>query len=121
MAKMKRFLRISTVDSTGMELMDAQLPFIITVKGDAFVTEIDGSLPELVSKSDTMTVWKSKLENGIKKLKLKAGKTSGIINVEVKTEGLWPASHEIHTIPGEVVLLSPKPEQIKSSPNISQK
>ncbi len=114
-------LRISTVDSTGMELMDAQLLFSITVKGDALVTEIDGSSPELVSKSDTVTVWKSKLENGIKKLKLKAGKTSGIINVEVKTDGLWPASHEIHSIPGEVVLLSPKPEQIKSSPNISPK
>ncbi|HSO85301.1 MAG TPA: glycosyl hydrolase 53 family protein [Draconibacterium sp.] len=119
--KDEALLRISTVDSTGMELMDAQLSFDILLKGDALVTEIDGSSPELVSKTDTMTVWESKLENGIKKLKLKAGKTSGIINVEVKTGGLWPASHEIHSIPEEVVLLSPKPEQIKSSSNISLK
>jgi len=114
-------LRISTVDSTGMELMDAQLSFEIFLKGDALVTEIDGSSPELVSKTDTMTVWKSKLENGIKKLKLKAGKTFGIINVEVKTDGLWPASHEIHIIPGNVVLMTPTSEQIKPSPNIEKK
>ncbi len=101
--------------------MDASLPFEISVKGDALITEIDGTSPELVSKSDTMTVWKSQLENGIKKLTLKAGNRAGKINVEAETAGLWPASHEIHTIPGDVVLMSPKKSQLKPSNHISTK
>jgi len=105
-------LRISVADSSGYEIMDAALAFEISVKGDATITEPDGSAPELVSQSDTMTVWKSNLENGIKKLVLKAGNSSGKINVEAKTANLWPASHEIHTIPGDVKFLKPTTEQL---------
>ncbi len=114
-------LRISVADSAGYEIMDAQLPFEISLKGKCAITETDGSVPEIVSTSDTMTVWKSKLENGIKKLKLKAGKIPGKINVEVKTQGLWPASHEVHVIPGDVRLLKPAKEQLNPSPNIAKK
>jgi len=114
-------LRISVADSSGYEIMDAALDFEISVKGDATITETDDTAPELVSQSDTMTVWKSKLENGIKKLSLKVGNSPGKINVEAKTEGLWLASHEIHTIPADVKLLKPTNEQIKTSPNIEPK
>ena len=114
-------LRISVADSAGYEIMDVSLPFEISVKGDGIITEADGSAPEMVSNSDTMMVWKSKLEGGIKKLKLVAGNTHGKLNVEVKTEGLWAASHEIHTIPSDVKLLKPTREQIKSKPNVYPK
>src|SRR5680860_394358 len=36
-------LRISVADSAGYEIMDAVLPFEISVKGDANITELDGS------------------------------------------------------------------------------
>ena len=111
-------LRFSAADSTDMEIMDALFSFEISVKGDATITETDGSAPELISTTDTMKIWRSKLGNGIKKLKLVAGTTPGIVKVEAKTEGLWSASHEIHTIPGNVVLMTPTPEQIKPSLNI---
>jgi beta-galactosidase len=114
-------LRISVADSLGYEIMDSSIPFEISVKGNAIITETDGTSPELVSQSDTMTVWKSKLENGIKKLKLIAGNSAGKINVEAKTEGLWPASHEIHAIPADVKFLKPTSEQLKRSPNIEPK
>jgi len=114
-------LRISVADSAGYEIMDASLPFEISVKGDGLITETDGTSPELISRSDTMSVWKSQLEKGIKKLTLKAGNTAGKINVEAKTEGLWPASHEIHTIPGDVKLLEPTKSHLKPSANISTK
>ncbi|HCE57710.1 MAG TPA: hypothetical protein DER09_07810 [Prolixibacteraceae bacterium] len=114
-------LRFSAADSTDMEIMDASFSFEISVKGDADLIETDGSTPELISTTDTMKIWKSKLENGIKKLQLVAGTTPGIVKVEAKTEGLWSASHEIHTIPGNTVLMTPTPEQIKPSPNIPTK
>ena len=113
-------LRISAVDSTGMEIMDAALPFEISVEGDASILETDHSEPELVSKTDSIVVWKSQLSEGIKELVLKSGTTVDRIKVEVKTDSLWPASHEIHTIPTNVELLRPTESQIKPSPKIEQ-
>ena len=114
-------LRISVADSTDREILDAQIPFKITLKGDALITEVDGSAPELVSKSDTMMVWKSQLNKGIKNLKLKAGTTPGKLNVEVSAEGVWSGSHEIHVIPGDVKLMTPTADQLHPSPNIVPK
>lgn len=113
-------LRISAVDSSGMEIMDAALPFEISVMGDARILEIDDSQPTLISKTDSSLVWKSQLSNGIKELVLKSGTTMDKIKVEIKTDSLWPASHEIHTIPGNVELLKPTASQIKSSSKIEE-
>jgi len=114
-------LRISVADSTDREIMSAQLPFKITLKGNATVTYEDGTAPELILQSDSMTVWESQLIDGISKLKLKAGITPGKIIVEVSANGVWPGSHEIHMIPGNVKLMKPTPEQLKPSPNIAIK
>ena len=114
-------LRISVADSTDREILDARIPFKITLKGDALITEVDGSAPELVLKSDTMMVWKSQLNKGIKNLKLKAGTTPGKLNVEVSAEGVWSGSHEIHVIPGDVKLMTPTADQLHPSPNIVPK
>ena len=114
-------MRISVVDSTGMELMDANLEFNINVKGNATVTEPDGSEPEIISNSDSVKIWKSQLQNGIKNLVLKAGTTAGKVNVEVSSEGVWAASHEIHLIPAAVELKKPTPDQLTPSPVIGQK
>ena len=114
-------LRISVADSTDREIMDAQLPFKISLKGDATITEIDGSSPELVSESDTMVVWETQLQNGIKKLRLKTGTTPGKLNIEVSAKGVWPGSHEIHLIPGDVELMQPTAEQLEPEPNVIPK
>ena len=114
-------LRFSAADSTDAEILNASFSFEISVKGDANLVETDGSAPELISATDTMKIWKSKLENGIKKLKLVAGTTPGIVKVEAKTEGLWPASHEIHTVPGDFKLMKPTPEQLSKSATILPK
>jgi len=118
--KDEALLRISVVDSAGMEIMDASLSFEISVKGDASVFELDQSEPDVVSITDSILVWKSQLSNGIKELLLKSGTTMDKIRVEVKTDSLWPASHEIHTIPRNVELLTPTIEQIRLSPKIKK-
>ena len=119
--KDRSLLRISAVDSNGMEIKDAALPFQISVRGD--VTILDLGEPELeqVLQSDTLSVWASGISNGVKELWLQAGHKTDRIKVEVSTEGLWPASHEIHTIPADVEWLKPTKEQIGYSPSIIPK
>ena len=119
--KDQSLLRISTVDSLGMELKDASLPFEISVKGDATIIDIDSTELAPVLKSDTLTVWKSNISNGVKKLWLRAGNTTDKITVKVSTDSLWPASHEIHTIPADVKLLRPTKEQITQGPKTDKK
>jgi beta-galactosidase len=114
-------LRFSAADSTDMEILNASFSFEISIKGDANLVENDGSAPELISATDSMKIWKSKLENGIKILKLVAGITPGIVKVEAKTEGLWSASHEIHTVQGYFEQMKPTPEQLTKSANILPK
>ncbi len=114
-------LRISVADSSDMEITDIILPFEISVKGDAVITDADGSSLEMVSDSDTLKVWKSQLANGVKKLKLKAGTTAGIVNVEVKTKDLQSASQEIHIISGDVKQMTPTSAQLKPSAEILPK
>lgn len=119
--KDRSLLRISAVDSNGMEIKDAALPFQISVRGD--VTILDLGEPELeqVLQTDTLSVWASGISNGVKELWLQAGHKTDRIKVEVSTEGLWPASHEIHTIPADVEWLKPTKEQIGYSPSIIPK
>lgn len=116
--KDQALLRISTTDSTGMEIKDAALPFKISVKGDATVVDIDSTELEMVSKTDTMSVWKSAISSGVKKLLLRSGKATDRITVEVSADSLWPAKHEIHTIPADVKLLKPTAGQITKGPKI---
>lgn len=114
-------LRISVVDSLGMEIMDASLPFEIYVKGDAQVFETDHTELQTISETDSMVVWRSQLSNGLKKLLFKSGNTSGKIQVEVRSDSLWPASHEIHALPADIELLKPKASQLIPGANIEKK
>ena len=118
--KDQALLRISTVDSMGMEIKDASLPFEISVKGNATIINIDSSEVESVLKSDTLSIWKSNITNGVKKLLLKAGNSTDIVTVKVSTDGLRPASHEIHTIPADIEMLEPTKAQISQSQKIEK-
>ncbi|MBW6489718.1 MAG: glycosyl hydrolase 53 family protein [Lentimicrobium sp.] len=114
-------LRISVVDSLGLELLDAELPFTISVGGDAAVLNADRTQAEIISSSDTLKVWQSKLENGVTNLILKTGNTQGKFKVEASADGVWPASHEIHLIPADVNLMKPSPDQLKPSGHLRPK
>lgn len=115
------WLRISVVDSLGLELTDAALPFSISVSGDAFVLNADRTQPEVIHISDTLKVWKSQLVNGSMNLILKTGKTPGKFRVEVTAEDVWPASHEIHLIPAGIKMMKPTANQLKPAPHIRPK
>lgn len=117
--KDQSLLRISATDSTGMEIKDINRPFKIRVKGDAQILAEDKAQMKPISQTDTLTVWESKINNGLQKLYLQAGTSMDRIQVEVTSEGLRPASHEIHTIPADVELLQPTADQITPSPKVA--
>lgn len=114
-------LRISVVDSTGLELMDAGLPFEISVIGDATLLNEDHTVFRASEVTDSISIWKSALNDGLKNFILRVGQTAGKINVEVKSDSLWAASTEIHTIPADVQLMTPTAEQLKPSQTIAPK
>jgi beta-galactosidase len=114
-------IRVSVIDSTGLELLDANFPFQISVSGDGAILETDNSEPDQLTGTDSITTWNSRLHNGVKKFILKAGETPDKFKVEVKAESLHPASHEIHTISRDEKLLKPMASHLKPSPVISQK
>jgi arabinogalactan endo-1,4-beta-galactosidase len=114
-------LRVCVADSTDMELMDAVLPFRISVNGDANLLNADRSSPKLVSETDSVSIWQSTLENGVKEFILSAGTTPGKFKVEVSAEGVWPASHEIHLIPSSVKLMKPQANQLIPAKTVSPK
>jgi beta-galactosidase len=82
------------------------------VTGDGKVTDTKGK--DLALRTDTAgkKYAQCKLENGIYRLLFVAGTKPDKIKVEARSGKLWPASHEIHTLPAELVLMKPKPDQL---------
>ena len=112
--KDKTLIRAFVVDSAGREIVSAELPIKISITGDAKIagTENGTSVTLLKSENGTST-WESKLVKGSCPLIFQAGTKPDRIKVEVKSDSLWPGSHEIHTINPDVKLLKPSADQVK--------
>jgi len=104
--------RVTVTDSTGREIKRAENPIQIYIEGDALMVTREGEA--LVSKTDTsgMEYLEHQLKDGLCHLVFKTGAQTGKIKVEVKSDGLWSASHEIHIIPADVEQLKPGPDQL---------
>jgi beta-galactosidase len=92
-------INIWAIDKKGREVPDAQNLVTVTLSGDAKIIGIgngDPSSHEPDKCSDGK--WQRKLFNGKCQLILQAGTTRSIIKLEAKTEGVYPASTEIHSI-----------------------
>lgn len=106
-------LRITVIDADGRKITSAANSLQIYVDGDARITK-SGDNSSLVTVVDTAgrQYYESRLESGLCLLDFHTGTAPGKIKVEVRSEKLWPASHEIHTIPADVTLLSPSKDQL---------
>lgn len=135
-------LRITVIDADGREITSATNSLQIYIDCDTYSTKIDDDAENINNDSDTQNTnpdcgvritrsgenkslvtavdtsgkqyFESKLENGLCLLDFHAGNTPGKIKVEVRSDRLWPASHEIHTIPADVTLLTPSKDQLKN-------
>ena len=109
-------LRIAVTDSVGREITTINVPVKITLTGNATILGMqDGSRVELLSNIADTTTWGTNLVDGTCWLRLRSGITPGIIKVEASLDSIWPASHEIHTIPAETEILVPEKNQIRST------
>ena len=105
-------LRIAITDSSGREITSATDSIHIYVAGDGKVTAADGS--DFVLRTDTAgkKYAACQLVNGAFHLLFIAGTKPDRIKVEVRSGKLWPGSHEIHTLPADLVMMKPKPDQL---------
>jgi hypothetical protein len=111
--KDETLIRAFVVDSAGREIRSAELPIQISVTGDGKITGTKNGIPVILKKSENgTTVWESSLVKGYCPLIFRAGTKADKIKVEVRSDSLWPGSHEIHTINPDVKLLKPSADQI---------
>jgi len=100
--------RVAVIDSTGREIKDAVTSFRIYVTGDA---TISGEGLSLIT-TDSISYRGAKLSGGSFSFILQAGTSPDKIKLEVKADSIWPASHEIHTLPADFVMMKPSKEQL---------
>jgi arabinogalactan endo-1,4-beta-galactosidase len=105
-------LRIAETDSLSREITSADDSVRIYVIGDATITALDGS--SLPAAADTAGVAYTpvKLVHGVATVALRAGTTPDKIKIEARSGTLFPGGHEIHTIPADVALRTPTPDQL---------
>ncbi|HEX9692548.1 MAG TPA: glycosyl hydrolase 53 family protein [Gemmatimonadales bacterium] len=105
-------LRIALTDSVGREIMSATDSVRVYVAGDGTITTVDGgSLPVVADTGDTRYT-PTRLVNGVVSLGFRAGTSPDRVRVEARSGALFPGSHEIHTIPADVGLMTPTAEQL---------
>jgi beta-galactosidase len=112
--KDETIIRAFVVDSAGKEIKTAELPIQISISGDAKITGTKNGVPLTLKKTENgTTFWEGILVKGSCPFIFQAGTKVDRIKVEVKSDSLWPGSHEIHTINPDVKLLRPSADQIK--------
>jgi arabinogalactan endo-1,4-beta-galactosidase len=114
--KDQTLLRVAVTDAGGREITSATDSIRIYVTGNAWVSK-SGQKKSLPTAVDTSghTYLASHLEDGLCLLDFHSGASPDKIKMEITGNKIWPASHEIHTIPPDVVLMKPRPDQIVPS------
>ncbi|MCB0539382.1 MAG: glycosyl hydrolase 53 family protein, partial [Bacteroidetes bacterium] len=106
-------VRVALVDSLNREITSASDSIRIFVTGAGKVTDPMG--PGLPTATDTNGVeyGLAKLENGVCNLQFIAGSQPDKVKVEVRADGCWAGSHEIHTLPADFKMMKPDAAQLK--------
>lgn len=111
-------LRITVIDSIGREITSASDLIQIYVTGNGKVKAINGSDLKIIQDTSGNNYIDCKLVDGIIKLKFIAGSTADKFKIEVRSGILWPASHEIHTLPADFVYMKPTNDQLPATTKI---
>jgi beta-galactosidase len=105
-------LRIAVTDSSGREIPSARDMIRIYVMGDGVITSLAGEPLPSVADTGGLRYTEAKLVGGVSFLGFRAGTTPDRVKVEARSGTLFPGSHEIHTIPANVVLMTPTADQL---------
>jgi hypothetical protein len=105
-------LRIAVTDSLGREIRSATDSIRVYVTGDGTITSLAGEPLATVADTGGVRFTPTALVDGLVWLAFRAGTTPDRVKVEARSGTLFPGSHEIHTIPADVKLLTPAPDQL---------
>jgi beta-galactosidase len=105
-------LRIAESDSLGRELRSARDSIRIYVTGDGTITALDGTSLATVADTGGVRYTPVALTDGVATVAFRAGTSLDRVKVAARSGALFPGSHEIHTIPADVRLLTPTPDQL---------
>jgi beta-galactosidase len=105
-------LRIAVTDSAGREITSAGDSIRVYLTGDGTLTSPDGE--RLPQQTDTAGAPYTpiRLVDGVATLAFRAGTSPDRVKVEARSGTLFPGSHEIHTIPPDVALMTPTADQL---------
>jgi hypothetical protein len=106
-------LRIAVTDSLGREITSATDSIRIYLTGDGTLTSPDGQSLATVPDTGGARYTPVTLVHGVRMLGFRAGTSPDRVKVEARSGTLFPGSHEIHTIPPDVQLLTPAAEQLR--------
>jgi hypothetical protein len=108
-------LRIAVTDSMAREITSANDSIRVYVSGDGMITSRDGASLPVLTDTAGVPYAPAKLVDGVSTLAFRAGTSPDRVRVEARSGRLFPGSHEIHTIPGDVELLMPTAERLPST------
>ena len=108
-------LRIAVTDSASREITSAADSVRLYVTGDGAITTLDGEALPVVPDTGGVSYTSVKLEGGVAVVAFRAGTVPDRVKVEARSGTLFPGGHEIHTIPADVQLLTPAPDQLRPS------
>jgi beta-galactosidase len=106
-------LRIAVTDSAGREITTAEDSIRIYVSGDGAIVSSDGSEVPLATDTAGAAYAPARLAAGVAVVFFRAGTSPDRVQVEARSGDLAPGSHEVHTIPADIRLLVPTPEQLR--------
>ena len=106
-------LRIAVTDSMGREITSASDSIRLYVSGDGTITSPDGETLLVLTDTAGVQYTPARLVDGVCTLAFKAGTSPDRVRVEARSGRLFPGSHEIHTIPADVELMTPTAEQLR--------
>jgi hypothetical protein len=109
-------LRATVIDEDGKEITSADNTLQIYIVGEGWISR-NGEKESLPSVIDTSgnEYFENQLENGYCLMDFHADAQPGKTKVEIRSDTLWPASHELHTIPSDVKLLLPDFDLLETS------
>ncbi len=108
-------LRIAVTDSLGREITSATDSIRVYVSGDGTITALGGTSLSTLTDTAGVAYTPLRLVDGVSTLAFRGGTTTDRVKVEARSGTLFAGSHEIHTIPADVELLTPTAEQLPAT------
>ncbi|HNZ70089.1 MAG: glycosyl hydrolase 53 family protein [Prolixibacteraceae bacterium] len=105
-------MRLTVADSLGREILSAKDTIRITIDGEGTMTDLRGKPLEITADTAGRTTAQFILKGGEAAFYFVTGTTPGKVKVEASSGKLWPGSHELHTLPGDFLMMTPDESQL---------